>query len=66
MFMQLKCLYTVLSSYNCTHVCDFSRGITRFCNHGPRRVKAVVHDHEWFKSMCGLKAMRGTRVTSRH
>jgi len=47
--------YTVLSSYNCTHACDFSRGTTRICNCGPREFKAVIHDHEWLKSMHGLK-----------
>jgi len=38
------------------HACDFSCSTTtRYYNRGPHEVKAVVHDHEWFKSMCGLK-----------
>jgi len=46
---------TVPYSYKITNVCDFSCGTTSFCNHGPHGVKAMVHDHKWFKSMRGLK-----------
>jgi len=46
----------VLSIYNCTHTCDFLHGTMRICNHGPREVKAVVH--EWLKSMRGLKPLK--------
>jgi len=46
------CIY---GTYNCTHAYDFLRGTMRLCNHGPREVKAMVHDHEWFKSTHGLK-----------
>jgi len=43
------------SSYNYTHACDFLRGTMHICNCGPRDVKAVVHNHEWFKSTRDLK-----------
>jgi len=46
---------TVPSSYNCIHTCDILRGTMRICNLDPPKVKAMVHDHESFKSTCGLK-----------
>jgi len=50
-----KLEYTIPSSYNCTHACDFLCGTTHIYNCGPREVKAVVHDHAWFKATRDLK-----------
>jgi len=44
-------IYTVLSGYNCTHACDLLHGKMRICNHGSRKVIAVVHDHEWLRGL---------------
>jgi len=48
--------YTVPSSYNCTHTCDFLHGITRFYS------VSEIQIHAWFRPMatrgsqCGYKS----------
>jgi len=46
-----KC--TVPSSYNCTHMCDFSRGTTRFYS------LSEVQIHAWFRPMATHGSQRG-------
>jgi len=47
--------YTVPSSYNCTHVCDFSRGTIHFYS------VSEVQIHAWFRPMATRGSQRGCK-----
>jgi len=47
--------YTVPSSYNCTHVCDFSHGTTRFYSVSKVQIHALLRPTATRGSQCGYK-----------